>query len=135
MPALTGQTIAEAQGAVRALLDQALVDSGLDSNEFVALRVAAARRTDDLAGFLAGQRQLGLGPERATELVAGLEQRGLLAAGAITADGAALHERAQARVAETTARLYGSMDENDLATTQRVLTEVITRAAELTRAG
>jgi hypothetical protein len=56
VPTLTGQTIAEAQGAVRALLDRTLAGSGLTSNEYVALRVATARRVDDLAGFLAGHR-------------------------------------------------------------------------------
>jgi DNA-binding MarR family transcriptional regulator len=135
MPTLTGQTIAEAQGAVRALLDHVLAGSGLTSNEYVTLRVTIARRTDDLAGFLAGQQQLGLDPAGAAALVDGLEQRGLLSAGAITAEGVAAYERVQQRVAETTARLYDAMNEDDLATTQRVLTDVIARAGELSSAG
>jgi DNA-binding MarR family transcriptional regulator len=135
MPTLTGQTIAEAQGAVRALLDHVLAGSGLNSNEYVTLRVAIARRTDDLAGFLAGQPQLGLDPAGAVALVDGLQKRGLLSTDAITADGVATYERVQQRVAETTERLYDAMNEDDLATTQRVLTAVIARAADLTLAG
>jgi hypothetical protein len=128
---LTGQTIAEAQGAVRALLDSTLAGSGLTSNEYVALRVADARRVDDLAGFLAGQRQLGLDPAGATELVAGLQKRGLLCEGSITPTGMELFKTVTAQVSVTTARLYDAMDEDDLATAQRVLTEVIARAEAL----
>ncbi|HEX5204348.1 MarR family winged helix-turn-helix transcriptional regulator [Paractinoplanes rhizophilus] len=135
MPTLTGQTIAEAQGAVRALLDRTLAGSGLTSNEYVALRVADARRVDDLAGFLAGQRQLGLGPAGAAELVDGLRKRGLLCEDAITPAGTELFAQVDARVNATTARLYDAMDADDLATAQRVLTDVIARAAELSRAG
>ncbi|WP_433298626.1 hypothetical protein ACQP2F_43965 [Actinoplanes sp. CA-030573] len=136
MAALTGQTIAEAQGAVRALLDRTLVDSGLDSNEFVALRVAdTGRAGDDLAGFLAGQRQLGLDPAGAAALVDGLQMRGLLCDAAITPRGVEVLGGAQRRVAAVTAELYGPMDEEELAVAQRVLTEVIARAGELSPAG
>jgi hypothetical protein len=131
MPALTGQTIAEAQGAVRALLDQTLAGSGLTSNEYVALRVAAARRTEDLAGFLAGQPQLGLDPAAAGALVHGLQMRGLLVESAISPAGAELFQRITGRVAATTTALYAGMDENDLTTAHRVLTAVIERAGEL----
>ena len=134
MPALTGQTIAEAQGAVRALLDQTLAGSGLTSNEYVALRVATARRTDDLAGLLADQPQLGLDPATATALVQGLQMRGLLVDSAISPAGAELFERITGQVAATTTRLYAGMDENDLATAHRVLTAVIERAGELSSA-
>jgi len=134
MPALTGQTIAEAQGAVRALLDQTLAGSGLTSNEYVTLRVATARRVDDLAEFLAGQPQLTLDRARAVALVQGLQMRGLLVEGAITPAGAELFERIAGQVAATTARLYAGMDENELATAHRVLTAVIARAGELSSA-
>jgi len=135
VPTLTGQTIAEAQGAVRALLDRTLAGSGLTSNEYVALRVADARRVDDLAGFLAGQPQLGLDAAAASDLVAGLQRRGLLCEGSITPTGMDLFAKVGAQVAQTTAQLYAEMDEGDLATTQRVLSDVIARAAEISRAG
>ena len=134
MTTLTGQTIAEAQGAVRALLDRTLAGSGLTSNEYVALRVATARRVDDLAGFLAGQPQLGLDQGQAVALVRGLQMRGLLVEGAITPAGAELFERITGDVAATTERLYAGMDEDELATAHRVLTAVIARAGELSSA-
>jgi DNA-binding MarR family transcriptional regulator len=131
MPALTGQTIAEAQGAVRALLDHVLADSGLSSNEYVTLRVLTMRGpVDGLAGFLASQPQLGLDGEAAAGLVQGLRERGLVT-DSITADGRKAFESAQEKVAATTARLYADIDEDDLTTTQLVLTTVIARAAEL----
>ncbi len=134
MPALTGQTIAEAQGAVRALLDQVLVDSGLSSNEYVTLRVLTTRGpVDALTDFLASQPQLGLTGETAAELVQGLRDRGLVT-DAITADGAKAFEIAREKVTATTGKLYAEMDEDDLTTTQLVLTAVIARAAELTGA-
>ena len=130
MATLTGQTIAEAQGAVRGLLDRTLAGSGMTSNEYVALRVAIARRAgDDLPRFLAGQPQLGLDAAGAADLVEGLRKRGLLVENAITPAGAELYERVAGRVADATTRLYDGMDADDLATTQRVLTEVIARAA------
>ena len=134
MPTLTGQTIAEAQGAVRALLDRTLAGSELTSNEFVALRVATVRRVDDLAGFLAGQPQLDLDAAGAAALVRGLRTRGLLVEDAITPAGAELFQRITGRVAATTTQLYAGMDENDLATAHRVLTAVIARAGELSPA-
>jgi hypothetical protein len=134
MPTLTGQTIAEAQGAVRALLDRTLSGSELTSNEFVALRVATARRVDDLAEFLAGQPQLDLDRAAAAALVRGLRTRGLLVEDAITPAGAELFGRITERVAETTRALYAGMAEDDLATAQRVLTAVIERAGELSSA-
>ena len=134
MPTLTGQTIAEAQGAVRALLDRTLAGSGLTSNEYVALRVATVRPVDDLAGFLAGQPQLGLDRAEAAALVRGLRTRGLLVEDAITPAGAELFQRINGQVAETTTRLYAGMDEDDLVTAHRVLTAVIARAGELSSA-
>jgi hypothetical protein len=131
VPTLTGQTIAEAQGAVSALLDRTLAGSELDSTEYVALRVANTRKVDDLARFLTGQRQLRLDEDRAVALVGNLRKRGLLCEDAITPAGMQLFERATERVAATTAELYDAMDEDDLATTQRVLTAVITRAKTL----
>jgi hypothetical protein len=45
-PTLTGQDIGEAEGAVRALLDQILADTGTTSNQYIALRVLAVRGPD-----------------------------------------------------------------------------------------
>ena len=63
----------------------------------------------------------------------GLRDRGLVT-DAITADGAKAFELAREKVTATTDKLYAEMDEDDLTTTQLVLTAVIARAAELTGA-
>jgi len=102
-PTLTGQDIGEAQGAVRALLDQILADTATTSNQYIALRVLAVRGPAPspaaLHEFLAGQRQLGLDPPAVAELLGGLEAKGLVSGSApdgpgptqLTAEGAALY--------------------------------------------
>jgi hypothetical protein len=80
-PMLTGQDIAEAEGAVTRLLEQALAREGITRLEYLALRVLALRgpwaSPRELHAFLAGQRQLGLTETAAAELLAGLEDQGL----------------------------------------------------------
>jgi DNA-binding MarR family transcriptional regulator len=142
-PTLTGQDIGEAEGAVRALLDQILADTGTTSSEYVVLRVLAVRgpaaAPAALHQFFAGQRQLGLDLPGVAELLAGLEARGLVSGGAadgpgptrLTPEGAALHARLAAAVATVTERLYADFDPDDLATAHRVLAQVVERAARL----
>lgn len=142
-PTLTGQDIGEAQGAVRALLDQILAGTGTSSNEYVVLRVLAIRGPAEspaaLHEFLAGQRQLGLDPPAVAELLGGLEARGLVSGAAaggpgptrLTAEGADLHTRLTDAVAKVTTRLYADLDPDDLATAHRVLAQVTERADRL----
>ncbi len=136
-PTLTGQDIAEAQGAVRTLLDRILDRAGSTSNEYIALRVLAARgpweSPDALCGFLAGQPQLGLDLPAASTLVKGLEARGLLAAGSsgpiqLTASGKARHASLAQAVAAVTGQLYDGLNPSDLATAHQVLVQVTERA-------
>lgn len=137
VPTLTGQDIAEAQGAVRALLERTLASSGTTGTEYVVLRVLAVRGPMDtraaLQGFLASQRQLGLDLAEAEALVAGLEARGLIAAEPVrlTDEGAALHTELAARVGPVTAELYAGFDQEELAVAHRVLTAVTARADRL----
>ena len=134
-PTLTGQDIAEAQGAVRALLDDVLATTSVSSNEFVVLRVLAARAPDDLHEFLVGQRQLGLDRAQVAALLGGLETRGLIAdstgTGRLTDAGRALYAELTEKVGEVTQQLYGDFDPDDLAIAHRVLRAVVSRAAEL----
>jgi DNA-binding MarR family transcriptional regulator len=142
-PTLTGQDIAEAQGAVRALLDRVLADTGTTSNEYVALRVLAVRgpAASPVAfhEYLAGQRQLGLDLPAAADLLGGLEARGLISGSSadssgptqVTAEGAALHGRLADAVTAVTRQLYADFDPDDLATAHRVLAGVIERAERL----
>ena len=79
--ALTGQDIAEAEGAVTRLLERALARQGATRDEYIGLRVLTLRgpwtSPRELHAFLAGQRQLGLTETAAAELLARLEDRGL----------------------------------------------------------
>jgi hypothetical protein len=137
---LTGQDIAEAQGALRALLETMLADSSATPNEFIALRVLAVRgpfaEPAVLHDFLAGQRQLDLSPAQAADLLAGLERRGLATGTArdggvparITADGTAELTRLAELTSPATRRVFADFDPEDLTTAHRVLAEVTRRA-------
>jgi DNA-binding MarR family transcriptional regulator len=142
-PTLTGQDIGEAQGAVRALLDQILLDTGTTSNEYIALQVLAVRgpaaSPAALHEFLAGQPQLGLDLPAVAGLLGGLEAKGLVSGGApdgpgptqLTPEGAALYARLADAVTKVTTRLYADLDPDDLATAHRVLAQVVERANRL----
>ena len=142
-PALTGQDIAEAEGAVTSLLERALAKEGATRQDYIALRVLTLRgpctSPGQLHAFLAGQRQLGLTTAAAAELLASLEGRGLAsdtAAGSpgpaqATPEGTALHASLAAAVAPATRELFSGFDPDDLATARRVLTQVTERAGQL----
>ena len=142
-PALTGQDIGEAEGALRALLDEILAGTGTTSTEYIALRVLALRGPWDppaaLHDFLAAQRQLRLDPPAVTGLLDGLAARGLVrgvardgtAPAELTPSGAALHTSLTSAITETTGRLYGDFAPGELATVHRVLAELVERANKL----
>lgn len=137
-PALTGQDIAEAQGAVRGLLDKILHDSGTSSAEYVTLRVAALRGPwkdrPALVGYLATQPQLGLDEAGIAALLDGLQRRGLITGdGSITLTdaGTGLHTSLAAAVQRATSQLYAGLDANDLAVAHQVLAEITQRASQL----
>lgn len=142
-PFLTGQDIAEAQGAVQALLEQALDGTGTTSSEYVVLRVLAVRgpfaSPASLHDYLAGQRQLALGPAAVAELLAELEARGLAigtareASGpaALTPEGAGVLRSLAETVAPTTREVFAGIVHEDLATAHRVLQQVIEQAQKL----
>jgi hypothetical protein len=142
-PTLTGQDIAEAQGAVRALLDRVLAGTDTTSNEYVALRVLSQRgpaaEPAALHRFLAEQPQLRLDRAGVADLFTGLETRGLVSGTApdgpgparLTAAGAARHAELADAVTAVTVRLYTGFDPDDLVTTHRVLTDVTERANRL----
>jgi len=141
-PALTGQDIAEAQGALRALLESMLAGTDITANEFIALRVLAVRGPYEdpavLHDFLAAQRQLDLTPAAAAALLAGLQDAGLAEGTArdagparITTAGTAALTRLTALTSPATRQVLGDLDPDDLATTHRVLTSVTRRADQL----
>ncbi|MFR9780445.1 MarR family transcriptional regulator [Micromonospora sp. MS34] len=139
-PPLTGQAVAEAQGALAALMAAVLDGSGVSPTEYVAMRAVALRGPWDvpeaLAAFLADQPQLNLSATAAERLVDGLREQGLISAGetvSLTAAGADTQARLTAMLAPVTADLYTGLDDDDLATAQRVLAMLTRRAQELRR--
>ena len=70
---LTRQDIGEAEGAMTALLERAPSPSGRSRAEYITLRLLASREpfggTAELAGFLSGQRRLGLAPADAVTML------------------------------------------------------------------
>jgi len=142
-PALTGQDIAEAQGAVQGLLEQALAGTGTTSRQYVVLRVLAVRgpfqSPASLHDYLAGQRQLALGPAAVAELLAGLQARGLAVGTAkdgpgpaqLTPEGAELFRSLTETVAPNTREVFAGIAQEDLATAHRVLQQVIEQAHRL----
>lgn len=136
-PALTGQHIAEAQGAVRGLHDQILQGAGSASNEHITLRVVAVRgpwaSRSALRDYLAGQPQLDL-DHAAAGLLDDLERRGLISADdpvTLTKQGTDLLDRLTAAVREVTTRLYDGLAPDDLTMARQVLIEVTERANRL----
>jgi hypothetical protein len=139
-PVLTGQDIAEAQGAVQGLLEHALAGTGTTSREYVVLRVLEVRgpfqSPASLHDFLAGQRQLALSPAAVAELLAGLQARGLATGMAkdgpgpaqMTPEGAALFRSVAETVAPATREAFAGIAHEDLAATHRVLRQVIEQA-------
>ena len=141
-PILTGQDIAEAQGAVTRLLERALEPTGVGRHAYVALRALVVRGPQaprELHAFLAGQPQLGLSADAVTELLAGLEKDGHATGTAqdsrgpaqATLEGTALLARLNEAVAPATRALYAGLDPEDLAVAHRVLLGVTERADEL----
>jgi DNA-binding MarR family transcriptional regulator len=142
-PVLTGQDIAEAEGAVQGVLEHALAGTGTTSREYVVLRVLAVRGPfhppASLHDFLASQRQLALSPAAVAELLAGLQARGLATGTArddpgpaqLTEQGAELFRSLAEAVAPATRQVFTDIAQEDLATAHRVLRQIIEQAQGL----
>ena len=141
-PILTGQDIAEAQGAVTRLLERALEPTGVSRHAYVVLRVLVVRGPRpprELHAFLADQPQLGLSADAVAALLAGLEESGHATGTALdspgpaqaTPEGAALLARLNEAATPAISALYGGFAPEDLAVAHRVLVEVTERADEL----
>ena len=90
-PQLIGQT----EKTLQALLRRALAGTGLDERQWVSLRLADQHDGTALRDRIADQAKF----DDADQLVAALEQRGLIAGQAPTADGHRLLETISAKSA------------------------------------
>jgi hypothetical protein len=132
---LTGQDIAEAQGALASLLGEILAPHGISTTEFITMRVIVVRgkemTLDQMKAFLVSQRQLGLNPEDADALFDGLRAKGWTAGGALTGDGHSVFERLNALVGTLTPRVFAGFDAYDLEVAHQVMRKVVVNAGAL----
>jgi DNA-binding MarR family transcriptional regulator len=143
VPALTGQDIGETAEAVRALLDNVAARAHRSASEFLALRVLALRGPitppSALHDFLAQQRQFGLDQAGIAQLLAALEDEGLVSGtlkhepgpARLTDEGQAVFSQLTGAVGAATSQLYAGMDAQDLAIARRVLAQITERARGL----
>ena len=117
-PQLIGQT----EKTLQALLRRALSDTGLSEQQWVALRLADQPDGNALRDRIADQAKF----DDAEQLVTALEQQGLVANGAPTADGQAMLERVLAKSAALSGPIWDDIDNADAAA--NALTVVLTRA-------
>src|SRR5262245_22192937 len=120
--------IGEAEKTLNALLDKFLEDTALSEPQWVTLRVAdALDGTVDAAGLAAAVADQAHFVD-ASDLVAELTSRSLLADGQPTPAGRELISTVQARITTATAPIFNDLAADDVEATTRVLNEVITRA-------
>jgi hypothetical protein len=140
-PTLNGRVIGQAEAATRAVLDKLLADIGTSFLSWVTLNqltLAGGRVPhDELVLRVRRGLKVDAAPAMAAlgELLAHGHVRHSSAAPSeveVTASGYALYERVQRGIDAVTARLYGDLPAEELATAARVLTILTERAnAEL----
>ena len=137
VPALTGQDIGEAEGAVRGLLEEVLSGTECTADQYILLRVLTLRPSmsrAELEAFLNSQRQLRLDLNEASALLDGMVRAGLITPDSPvqpTERGARLYVALADAVREVTGRLYAGLDPADLAIAKVVLGQLAERATAL----
>jgi hypothetical protein len=144
---LTGQDIAEAQGAVTRVLELALGPTGISRLEYVLMRVLVMRgpyaSAQELREYLTSQPQLGASGQAISALLADLQEKGLVSgtgAGDLgpaeaTPAGAAKLAQINEGVNQMTRQLFAGLDASELATAHRVLRQLIGQAEDLVKRG
>jgi len=135
-PILTSRNIGLAEHALRALLNRALRDTGLDHQRWVVLKLVADSASPTALAMLVGQLRDFLKLDEATALtmVDDLRARGIFEAGdriSTTLRGRALYERLCDETGEISRQIYAGLDPDDLAATHRVLSAITARANNL----
>ena len=138
-PTLDGRTIALAQRATRAALNQVLDRHGLDFETSVVLNLVAAGGGTIPADALLAALARGLGgtADDGRRLLDDVTARGLTVQSGdpvvvgFTTAGQSLHATVTADVDDLVAQIYPGLSPDDLATAGRVLTGVTERAEAL----
>lgn len=131
---LSGQIIGEAEQATRALLDRLLARTGTSFHEWVSLNFTAinggAIERERLIQSMVGR--LKIAESVVESAISSLLEAGLMARDPsglrLTAEGTARQQQIRAGINDISARLYGDLPADDLATASRVLTTVTARA-------
>jgi DNA-binding MarR family transcriptional regulator len=122
------QLIGETEKTLNALLLRHLQGTGLTEPQWVTLRVATmldgAVDHDGLAAAVADRAHF---PD-AAQHVDDLTKRGLLDDGRLTSEGRELLARLQAAIAGDANAVFDDLAPDDIATTERVLNELLSRA-------
>jgi hypothetical protein len=122
------QLIGATEKSLNALLRHVLETSGLSEPQWVTLRLAAQNNaTLPLAAFVRERTHFA----DAEVIVAEMQRRGLLDGDTLTADGHALLNQLQGRVAALTAPVWADLDPDDVAAAERVLATVTARVGEV----
>jgi hypothetical protein len=132
-PALNGQIIGMTHYATRALLDRVLRSVDMTFEQSVVLNLAASAGPPMAREQIVSRATSGLkvGDDVAIAALDGLVASGLVSVGdevAITDEGADRQRLIRGEIDTITARLYGDLPAEDLATAGRVLTTVTERA-------
>lgn len=140
-PVLTPQVIGQAENAHKPLIDRILASTGTTFHEWVVLTITAAGDgavdRDQLVGRMTGALKMddaavvaSIAELTASELLEALPGEGSRVG--LTDAGQARYRQIRTAIDEVTARLYGDLPADDLATAARVLTIITARAnAEL----
>ena len=141
-PIMNGMDIAETAAAIRRLLDDTTAAIGISSADFIPMRIIAIRgplNPAELHDFVAKQLLFGLRPENAADLLASLEERGLLSGTSrdgdgpaqMTEAGRAVFDKVAVSITEVSDKLYVVCEHEDLVTATRVMARLTERAKEL----
>jgi hypothetical protein len=120
-PELIGRT----EKSLVAILRRTLVDTELDEQQYVTLKIASTLApSQDLTEALRERAHFADAPQ----LVATLTDDGLLTDGRLSPAGASLLDRILTRSASQSAAIWTEIPEEDVAATTRVLNMVLVRA-------
>ncbi len=127
-PQLIGETEKTLNALLLRHLDTVEVDGGLTEPQWVTLRVASMLGGTD-AGLVAAVTDRAHFTD-ADRLVDELTRRGLLDDGRPSATGRAVLAHVQASLAADVTAIFGDLPAADVATTERVLNELVSRARD-----
>lgn len=129
------QLVGETEKTLNAVLRHFLEPTGLTEPQWVTLRLAGQLgETADTTGLVAAVADRAHFTD-AGQLVAQLNDRGLLAGAQVTEEGRVLVASVQARISAEVAPIWQGLPDTDLEATARVLNEVVLRARRVLEVG